>query len=164
MSQLTYPRAPTELAAQLARGILQGRFIADHKDYNRMLAAVRERGIPVEHAFCGESAALSISVVEAIAEKNLRNAPLRALERRINTLSRHVESSISASQQKFDQNRLGGPGAAGRERDRARAAECRNLTRMMINRLKAEIVRRKAEALSVGTMPGTGTETGQSAN
>ncbi|ELG7182271.1 TPA: hypothetical protein ACP3ZG_004833 [Pseudomonas aeruginosa] len=86
MPQLTYPRARSEVAAELARDILQGRFISDHKDYNRMLAAVRERGMPVEHAFCGESAALSISVVEAIAEENLRNAPLRALERKINRL------------------------------------------------------------------------------
>ncbi|HBO5516263.1 TPA: hypothetical protein L4559_005192 [Pseudomonas aeruginosa] len=152
MSKLTYPRTPTETAAELAREILRGRFISDHKDYNRMLAAVRERGLPVEHAFCGESAALSISVVEAIAEENLRAAPQRALERKIKTLIRRVESSVSASLLRFDPNRLGGPGAAGRERDRARAAEGRCLTRMMINRLESEIARRESEALSFGTI------------
>lgn len=142
MTKLTYPRLPTEAAAELARGILRGRFICNHKDYNQMLAAVREQGLPVEHAFCGESAERSIPVVEAIAELNLQTAPLRVLERKVNTLCLKVDSSIYASRQRFDQTRLGGPGAAGRERDRAREAEGRNLTRMMIERLKREITRR----------------------
>lgn len=153
MTKLTYPRQPTEAGAELARDILQGRFITDHKDYNRMLAAVRERGLAVEHAFCGESSQKSISVVEAIAEENLQAAPLRAIERKINSLTRKVEESVSNCRKKFDPTCLGGPGAAGRERDRARAAEGRNITRMMIDRLNREIERREAEARTIGTIP-----------
>lgn len=146
MSKLTFPRRPSEIATHLAKEILRGRFIADHKDYNRMLAAVREQGLPVEHAFCGESAERSISVVEAIAEENLRTAPRAKLERKLATLGSKVESSVTASLHRFDPNRLGGPGAAGRERDRARQAEGRNLTRMQADRIAQELARREAEA------------------
>jgi hypothetical protein len=113
-----------------------------------MLAAVRELGLPIEHAFCGESSEKAISVVEAIAEVNLRSAPREKLERKLITLRRKVEVSVSTSLQKFDPNRLGGPGAAGRERDRAREADYRNLIRMMIDRLGQELTRREAEVLA----------------
>lgn len=146
MSKLPFPRRPSEIATNLAKEILRGRFIADHKDYNRMLAAVREQGLSVEHAFCGECAERAISVVEAIAEENLRTAPRAKLERKLATLCRKVEASVTASLHKFDPNRLGGPGAAGRERDRARQAEGRNLTRMLADRLAQELARRETEA------------------
>lgn len=144
MRTLTYPRQPTDLAAKLAREILRTRFIADHRDHNALIRSLREHGLSAEHAFCGESAQLSVLVVDVIAEENLRHAPLQALERKISSLSRKVEASLSASIRRFDPNRLGGPGAAGRQRDQARASENRNLTGHQISRLLQEIARRES--------------------
>ncbi|HEJ2342377.1 TPA: hypothetical protein ACKQHR_001578 [Pseudomonas aeruginosa] len=84
----------------------------------------------------------SMLVVDAIAEENLRKASLRALERKIESLSRKVEASLSASIRRFNPSRLGGPGAAGRQRDQARASESRNITSGLINQLRKEIARR----------------------
>ncbi len=142
MRTLSFPRQPTELGAKLARDIVRTRFIADHRDHNALLRALREQGHSVEHAFCGESAMHSMLVVDAIAEENLRKASLRALERKIESLSRKVEASLSASIRRFNPSRLGGPGAAGRQRDQARASESRNITSGLINQLRKEIARR----------------------
>lgn len=144
MTRLPYPRLPCETSTLLAREILRGRYISDHKDYNRMLAALRERKLDVQLAYCGESAEKSIPVVEFIAEQNLRTAPLTALERKVASLTRQVGASVAASHAKVDPTRLGGRGAAGRQRDRARESEKRNLIRMQIERLTGEISRRAA--------------------
>ncbi|HGM8089616.1 TPA: hypothetical protein ACKP9S_006033 [Pseudomonas aeruginosa] len=93
----------------------------------------------------------SMLVVDAIAEENLRKAPLRALERKIESLSCKVEASLSASIRQFNPGHLGGPGAAGRQRDRARASESRNITSGVINRLRQEIARRDTQAQNSNT-------------
>lgn len=151
MRTLSFPRQPTELGAKLARDIVRTRFIADHRDHNALLLALREQGHSIEHAFCGESAMYSMLVVDAIAEENLRKAPLRALERKIESLSCKVEASLSASIRRFNPGRLGGPGAAGRQRDQARASESRNITSGLINRLRQEIARRDTQAQNSNT-------------
>lgn len=144
MSKLTYPRSPSVVALELAKVILRGRFIADHKDYNRMLAGLRERNLDVQLAFFGDCARDAIPVVEAVAMTNLNAAPLGVLQRKVCTLRRQVSVSSAASHAKVDITRLGGSGAAGRQRDHARASERRNITRMLIDRLCKEIHRREA--------------------
>lgn len=144
LSKLDYPRPPSELAAQLAKDILRGRFMADHKDYNRMLANLRERNLDVQLAFFGDCARDAIPVVEAVAMENLRSAPLSSIERKISMLRRQIGTSLAASHAKVDITRLGGKGAAGRQRDHARASEQRNITAMYIERLSKEIQRRKS--------------------
>ncbi|KSQ21636.1 hypothetical protein APB26_32140 [Pseudomonas aeruginosa] len=145
MRTLPFPRQPTELAADLAREIVRSRFVADHKDHNALLRALREQGESAEHAFCGASAQHSALVVDVIAEENLRKAPYRTLERKIKSLSRQVDESLSASMRRFNPERLGGTGAAGRQRDQARDSDKRNLLTSLINRIRAEIARREGD-------------------
>ncbi|EMG2118663.1 hypothetical protein V4Z64_005167 [Pseudomonas aeruginosa] len=86
-----------------------------------------------------------------IAEENLRKAPSRALERKIKTLSRQVDESLSASMRRFNPERLGGIGAAGRQRDQARDSDKRNLLKGLINRVRAEIARREGDDSIIAT-------------
>lgn len=151
MRTLPFPRQPTELSTKLAREIVRSRFIADHKDHNALLRALREHGESAEHAFCGVSAQHSTLVVDVIAEENLRKAPSRALERKIKTLSRQVDESLSASMRRFNPERLGGIGAAGRQRDQARDSDKRNLLTGLINRVRAEIARREGDDSIIAT-------------
>jgi hypothetical protein len=144
MPRLEYPRKPDEITSALAKEILGGRFIADHKAYNNMLASLRERKIDVQYAFFGECSKYAIPVVEAVADENLRLAPFNAIERKMNALKRKIGSSVAASHARIDINRLGGSGAAGRQRDQARAGEVRNINRMLLQRLEAEIRRRQS--------------------
>lgn len=145
MSRLPYPRQPSEVALQIARQIVGKRFTTDHKDYNGMLLALREQGLDHQLGFYGEDSITARPVVEFVAEQNLRTAPLRALERKIATMERHVRCSVAKSHSKVDIARLGGPGAAGRVRDQANDSIRRNITEMYRQRLVNEIKRREEE-------------------
>lgn len=145
MSIYTYPRPASDLAIELAQEILKGRFVSDHKDYNEMLRILRDRKLDVQMAFFGECSRDAIPVVEAVADANLKKASIKVIERKITALRRTIEASVASSHARVDIARLGGPGAAGRQRDQARASERRNITTMLINRLTAEVRRRSAE-------------------
>lgn len=142
MTDFSYPRAPATLALEMARVIVGRRFMADHKDYNRMLSELRAQGLDHRLAFYGQSAAESRAVVDYVADENLKVAPVSALERKLARLQVEVVSSVAASHAKFDCTRLGGKGAAGRELNRARAAQRRNITRLLAGRIEHELKRR----------------------
>lgn len=144
MTDFSYPRAPTPLALEMARAIVGRRFMADHKDYNRMLSELREQGLDHRLAFYGPNSAEARAVVSFVADENLAVAPITALQRKLAKLQGEVASSVAASHAKFDPTRLGGSGAAGRQRDRARAGEQRNIIRMLADRLEEELKRRAA--------------------
>ena len=139
---LTRPLTPDAGAMDLARLILKGRFEYDHRDANAMIKAARAAGLPYEKTFFGRSASESKSVIHELADQNLRGAPAWRIERRIATLMRKIEASISHTIARFDPRVLGGRGAAGRVRDRARAGECRLIDAARIERLRAELTRR----------------------
>lgn len=145
MSIYTYPRPASDLAIELAQEILKGRFVSDHKDYNEMLRILRDRKLDVQLAFFGECSRDAIPVVEAVADANLKTASLKVIERKIAGLQRMIQASVASSHAQVDIARLGGPGAAGRQRDQARASERRNITSMLLNRLTAEVNRRSSE-------------------
>lgn len=150
MADFSYPREPAPLALEMARSIVGRRFTADHKDYNRMLSELRDKGLDHRLAFYGQSSAEARAVVAYVADENLKVAPLSSLQRKLTKLQSEVLSSVATSHAKFDCTRLGGKGAAGRELERTRAAQRRNLTRMLAARIEHELKRRQAiEASSV---------------
>lgn len=144
MTNFSYPRVPAPLALEMARAIVGRRFIADHKDYNRMLSELRAKGLDHRLAFYGPSAAESRAVVAYVADENLEVAPLASLQRKLARLNGEVESSVAVSHASFDCTRLGGKGAAGRELKRTRAAQRRNITRLLAGRIDDELKRRAA--------------------
>ena len=146
-AQSLTPRRPLEPhpdAMKIARKILGARFEADHKDGNAMLAAAREQGMPVEFTFFGPTSMHAKRVIEVAADENLRAAPQTRIKQRIKSLQGKVGASLAASVSSFDPTRLGGRGAAGRQRDRARASEGRGLLGLRLERLQAELDRRAA--------------------
>ncbi|MGI0646783.1 hypothetical protein ACRCPS_17360 [Pseudomonas aeruginosa] len=148
--RLPYPRPPDADVLLLAKVIVGKRFLTDHKDYNRLLQALRERGIDHQLGFYGQDAATARPVVEYVAEQNLLEAPLRALERKIETLDRQISRSLAHSMSRIDITRLGGSGAAGRVRDQANDAFRRDLAKMIKVRLENEVQRRKIGSAADG--------------
>jgi hypothetical protein len=147
------PINPDPQALELAREVLNGRFMADHKDKNEVIRLARERGIPPEHLAFGPDAATAKLVVDEVADRNLHAAPAEAIERKIKKLRAEVDESLSHSVATFDPTRLGGSGAAGRQRDRAHASERRNLTSALADRLQRELDQRTAPATSGPSAP-----------
>jgi hypothetical protein len=141
-----YPRPPDALVLGIAQEIVGKRFTTDHRDYNRLLQALRDRGLDHRLGFYGEDARTARPVVEYVAEQNLRIAPLQALQRRIASLDRQVSGSVAKSHARVDITRLGGTGAAGRVRDQAHDSFRRDLLRMQRDLLLNEIARRQAAA------------------
>jgi hypothetical protein len=137
------PVEPDNYALGLASAIVGTRIESDHRDYNAMLSALREAGKPVELAFFGPDSATAQSVVEAVVDANLRMMPTRRITSRIESLERQRSASVSADIARFDPSRLGGRGAAGRQRDRARSSERRLMLAARIHRLAAELQRRE---------------------
>lgn len=138
----TRPLEPDTQALELATAIVGKRIESDHRDYNALLARLRESGKPVELAFYGPDSATAHSVVEAAVDANLRTIPTQRIVNRIASLERRRCASVSADIGRFDPSRLGGRGAAGRQRDRARASENRQMLAARIHRLAEEIQRR----------------------
>lgn len=136
------PLEPDPFAFELAGAILGKRIETDHRDYNALLARLRDAGRPVELAFYGPDAATACCVIEAVADANLRAIPAFRILGRIASLQRRQSASVSADIARFDPSRLGGRGAAGRQCDRARSAEQRLLLASRIHRLTAELERR----------------------
>ncbi|CAB3753934.1 hypothetical protein [Paraburkholderia humisilvae] len=142
-SVVSRPLEPDPFASDLAAVILGKRIETDHRDYNALLARLRGAGRPVELAFYGPDAATAGCVIEAVADVNLRAIPAFRILSRIASLKRRQSASLSADMARFDPARLGGRGAAGRQRDRARSAEQRLLLANRIRRLTAELERRE---------------------
>lgn len=136
------PLEPDPFGFELAGTILGKRIETDHRDYNALLACLRDAGRPVELAFYGPDAATARSVIDAVADANLRTIPVFRILSRIASLNRRQSASVSADIARFDPSRLGWRGAAGRQRDRARSAEQRLLLANRIHRLTAELERR----------------------
>lgn len=139
------PHSPDDRALALAREILNARCEFDHRDMNAMIAAARAAGIPYELTYFGPNSADAKSVICAVADMNLRHAPTWRIERRISTLNGKIGASIAHTISRFDPNTLGGRGAAGRVRDRARAAGVREMYAGEIARLRLELVRRNSQ-------------------
>ncbi len=140
------PLSPAPEALVLAQEILGSRFEADHKHINAFLAALRANGLPIELACFGPRAVDAKPVVLEVADRNLRAAAEPRIRRRIESINRKIGGSVAATVNQFDSARLGGSGAAGRQRDRARASEVRNILRSQADRLQAELDRRANEA------------------
>lgn len=141
-TRLSYPRLPDGHVLEMAKEIVGKRFETDHNDYNRLLQGLRERGLDHQLGFYGQDAASARPVVDYVAEQNLQEAPVKALQRRIDTLERQINRSISNSLSRIDISRLGGRGAAGRVRDQANDAFRRDITKGLKARLEAEVHRR----------------------
>ncbi|WP_425953074.1 hypothetical protein [Ralstonia pseudosolanacearum] len=140
------PLKPDTEVLALAQAILGKRFEANHKDGNALLAAVRERNLPIVFAYFGPRAIDARRVIDEVADQNLRAAPAARIQRRIDCIQGKIHASIATSIAKFDPTRLGGSGAAGRQRDRARASEVRNILAIEAGRLQAELARRASSA------------------
>lgn len=136
------PPGPNADVLALATAIMGSRIEADHRDYNRLLGLLREKDMPASLAYFGATDADSQCVVEVVADSNLRAAPVSRIRSRIASLDRKACASVAASIAAFDPGRLGGRGAAGRQRDRAKAGENRNLLADRIARLQSELARR----------------------
>jgi len=126
------PLTPDPTAMEVAQRILKGRIRADHKDYNALLAAGREQGLPIEWAYFGPRAVDAKSVIDEVADQNLRSAPLWKILRRIACLNGRIAKSVASSMR----------GVAGRQQHEARASEGRIILRVEIARLEREIARR----------------------
>jgi hypothetical protein len=142
-TKTTRPVEPDTHALELAAVIVGKRIESDHRDYNALLGRLRESGKPVELAFYGPDSATAHSVVEAAVDANLRSVPTQRIVNRIASLERRRCASVSADIARFDPSRLGGRGAAGRQRDRARSSENRQMLAARIHRLATEIQRRE---------------------
>ncbi|MDO5947881.1 hypothetical protein [Burkholderia cepacia] len=140
------PLEPDPFAFELAGAILGKRIETDHRDYNALIARLRDAGWPVELAFYGPDAATACCVIEAVADANLQAIPAFRILSRIASLERRKSASVSADIARFDPSRLGGRGAAGRQRDRARSSEQRQMLANRIHRLTAELERREQVA------------------
>ncbi|MGF6440404.1 hypothetical protein [Paraburkholderia youngii] len=138
----TRPITPDAHAMQLARHVLKSRFEYDHRDSNALIKAARAAGVPHERTYFGASDADARSVIHELADQNLRQAPAWRIQQRIDTHTKKIEGSISHTIARFNPRVLGGRGAAGRVRDRARAQECRSIDADSIARLRAELTRR----------------------
>ena len=141
-----WPRHPDSEAMDLAREIMGKRFEATHKEINAFLAEGRARNIPYEKMYAGPNAMDARLLVDLVAEENLRNAPDGTIARRIASLEGKISDSISHTISSFDPTRLGGSGAAGRMRDRARAGESRSIMSGEAERLRDELDRRRADS------------------
>ncbi|RUE86346.1 hypothetical protein IPC1135_29700 [Pseudomonas aeruginosa] len=141
-----YPRPPDALVLGIAQEIVGKRYTTDHRDYNRLLQALSDRGLDHRLGFYGEDARTARPVVEYVAEQNLRIAPLKTLQGKIEALDRQVSASAAKSHSRVDITRLGGTGAAGRVRDQAHDSFRRDLLRMQRDRLLNEVARREADA------------------
>ncbi|WP_432263304.1 hypothetical protein [Cupriavidus sp. TMH.W2] len=145
MNRSQRPLEPNVEVMALARKILGTRFEVDHKDTNAMLALVRGLQLPIEYAYFGPRSIDAKSVVQEVADQNLRLAPMHRIQRKIDGLTGKIDGSLASSVANFDPSRLGGSGAAGRQRDRARASEGRNILSIRVARLQAELDRRAIE-------------------
>lgn len=143
--KLSYPRPPTSIAREIAAPLIKKRLVATTKDINALLAELRARGLSHEHAYCGESSMHAVSVMTVLADENLVNAQQQVIEKRIAKIQAALEDSISKSISRFNPARLGGRGAAGRQRDQARSGERRDIMRVELYRLQAELNRRLEE-------------------
>ncbi|WP_127837822.1 hypothetical protein [Paraburkholderia fungorum] len=136
------PLEPDPFAHTLA-GVLVGKRIeSDHRDRNALLARLRDEGRATQMAFYGTCAPAAHCVVETVADVDFGAVWSEHIIKRIVSLEHRRCGSLSADVARFDPSRLGGRGAAGRRRDRARAAEGRRLLAERIHRLTAEFERR----------------------
>ena len=142
---LTYPRQPTEEGLAIARQVLGRRFVVGHKDYNAAIQAARGAGLDIGHVYYGESSMHARPVVELVADDNLKSASTDHLARKAASIRSKVESSISSSIRRFNPSRIGGKGAAGRQRDNAHDAEKRNMRQSELKRIEAELEGRKTD-------------------
>jgi Large polyvalent protein-associated domain 1 len=133
---------PNAKAMELARKIVGKRFFVDHKDINELIRQARIEGVPHEDTYFGEDRSRQKNVIDEVADQNLREAPRQAIERKIASIKGVVADSLASSVAGFDPSRLGGSGAAGRARDRARSSERRQIIAGTAYRLQAELDRR----------------------
>lgn len=136
------PLTPDAEAVNLARKVMGSKFDADHKDYNEVIRLARENGIPHERLFFGADSASARSVVDHVSDENLSRASAEKIQKKIDTLRGKVDASLARTVENFDPTAIGGSGAAGRQRDRARASESRNIISNLVDRLQAELDRR----------------------
>lgn len=137
-----YP-ASSEAAVQLARKIIGNKFEATHRETNAFLAAAREAGIPHETTYWG-SGPYKTSAIDYVADENLKSAKTADIEKRIAKIEAGIANSIARDVNRFNnQGTLGGSGAAGRQRDRARNSEARQIDDNVADRLRGELAARK---------------------
>lgn len=148
------PAEPHPEAMKLARQVIGGRFEVEHKDRNELIRMAREAGIPHGQTYFGKDSATARSVLDEAADQNLASAPRAVLERKIASLRGKVEQSAAHGVAKFNPEKLGGSGAAGRMRDRASDAARRNLLSAQADRLQAELDRRDSTARDDGPREG----------
>jgi hypothetical protein len=141
----TRPLLPDQEAMALARTVVGRTIVVDHKEHNLMIRLARDAGIPHERVFFGPDSATARSVIDEVADANLRSLSVTTIKRKRDGLRARVGQSIEHSRLRFDPTRLGGRGAAGRQRDRARASESRNNVSAVAERLQAELDRRETE-------------------
>lgn len=140
---LSYPRSPAPAGVLIAREVMGKRFLADHKDYNSLLARLRAENLDISFGFYGECSRDAIPVTNAVADQNLLLASTKAIERKVASLRSKIGASVERSKARVDITRLGGSGAAGRQRDQYRDSVGRNITHGVIHRLTDELVRRQ---------------------
>jgi len=141
--ELTYPRPPSSIAREIAASLIKRRYIATYRDLNALQLKLRDLGVSFDHAYCGPSSEQAVPVVSVLADENLTLATDKAIEKRLGQINLKIQTSISHSVSRFNPARLGGSGAAGRQRDQTRAGEARNIMRIEMHRLQDELNRRR---------------------
>ncbi|MBQ1784622.1 MAG: PLxRFG domain-containing protein [Gammaproteobacteria bacterium] len=131
-------------AMEIAKGVMGGKFESTHKEINEYLRLVREANIPHDLSYSG-TGPYKQSYIDVVADQNLKAAPESKIQAKIDRIERENDASIAHEVNKSNNlGTLGGPGAAGRQRDRARASESRNIRSTSAQRMQAELDRRKS--------------------
>jgi hypothetical protein len=127
---------------EFARAQMGDRFDVDVEDLS---AVNRAMGKNWENAYIGNSDMEKRHAVEIVAEQNLKKADTFKIQKKIEAIEKQIANSIAKDVGKFDPSSLGGRGAAGRDRDRARSSEARQTLKAYADRLKAEIENRNSQ-------------------
>lgn len=99
-------------ALALAKQIVGDAFFVSHKENNEYLAQAREQGLDYKTLFHGPNSMTARSLVDLVADENLKVAPRAKIERKISSLLGKKAEIQAGSAAKFDPNRLGGSGAS----------------------------------------------------
>ena len=142
--------APKKSAVEAAKEYMGDKFEASTDDFS---AVNRLLGKDWESAYVGENEATKRHVADMVADENLKSAPLEKIKKRSDAIRKKIADSISNEVARFDPTSIGGRGAAGRSRDRARATESRAVLKSEADRLDAEIARRAGDAGKVDAAP-----------
>lgn len=136
------PSEADAAALAIAKEVMGGRFEESNDDTTEMNKRAMAAGIPRMLTFVTDKTLGNRSLISIVADQNLRDAPTEKIQGRIDAITKKINQSMEKTVSDFDPSTLGGSGAAGRQRDRARASEARGIMGDYAKRLQDELDRR----------------------